>query len=495
MRFFEKLKDFFKKVFRIKSKSSDEPKKEVVIDDTPSVEELEKELEEIEKFKMRNIVYEKLNYLEQYIKVFSLQFPSEYLHYLERINAERKEYETELSKYSDGLNGELTFAIDPECESGRLIAVSNLEIEIKDFVELVVNYNIYKDKFSKLMLKLNQFYNALLDTNRENHVVASQLNNAVTSLTTLFNKAKGERFFLADTRKKEEFLNFVIYAEYIFFKSSLRCGLADTFDEYKNNNSKFYNLFVESEYDDLVFKYFIEDLEHYQNYITTNIKDGHIVSCCQKLQSRLRNYATTFSDSTFFVELIQFENTVDNIADNSGVEFVFPLPSFITCCNPENKVSVKNTAVSLLSMLETNRAKILTDVLRGFKEDISWREFFFLTKIFELYDDVLKVSVNTIFNFVHSKFVTLSSKYTEYSDFFIRSEKQKLLSYHGSKKKKYILFMECEDNNLQTVSYELRNLYLDFHVSGNRVYLNHSYFNGFKNLETNFGEYKLLEDI
>ena len=65
MRFFEKLKEFFKKVFRIKPKNSEEPQKETVVDDTPSVEELSKELEEVEKFKMRNIVYEKLNYLEQ----------------------------------------------------------------------------------------------------------------------------------------------------------------------------------------------------------------------------------------------------------------------------------------------------------------------------------------------------------------------------------------------------------------------------------------------
>jgi hypothetical protein len=29
---------------------------------------------------------------------------------------------------------------------------------------------------------------------------------------------------------------------------------------------------------------------------------------------------------------------------------------------------------------------------------------------------------------------------------------------------------------------------------GNKVYLNYSYFNGFKNLEKNFGNYIILED-
>ena len=32
-------------------------------------------------------------------------------------------------------------------------------------------------------------------------------------------------------------------------------------------------------------------------------------------------------------------------------------------------------------------------------------------------------------------------------------------------------------------------------IRENDVYLNHSYFNGFKNLEKNFGNYKLLEEL
>ena len=43
-----------------------------------------------EKFSTRNIIFEKLNYLEQYIKVFSLNFPEEYEKYSKLIHENSK---------------------------------------------------------------------------------------------------------------------------------------------------------------------------------------------------------------------------------------------------------------------------------------------------------------------------------------------------------------------------------------------------------------------
>ena len=493
--FLANLKLFFKRLFRIKNHSK--PAKDFDQDiDMQSVEPdtFQDENDEGKKFEIRNIVYEKLNYLEQYIKIFSLPFPNEYAQYLESIQNEKRNYETELNKYSDGLNGKLTFAIDPEEESSRLMRVSQLERQIQDFVELVVNYHAHKDKFSAFCVKLNKFYNALLDSPN----VSSQLSNAVSTLDNIVVQVKSQRFFKEDQRKQEEILNFIIYSEYIFFKTSLRCMLANTFEDYKSTSS-FYHLFKDLEYDSFIFKFFINDLEQCEEYITNylEVSEGaaFLLAACQELQNRLQNYHNAFSDSSFFKSLIQFENTIDNISDNNGKEFVYQLPASLDSTAHGNDISVKSTAISILSMLVSNKACILCNIIKRFEEEISWKEFFFMTKIFELYDDVCNVSQNTIFDFVHTKFAKLEKKYPSYTAEAIRAKKQQILAYNGSKRQKYIRLIECTHYNPHMLASELKALRLDFTISDNVVYLNHTYFNGFKNLEKNFGEYKFWEDI
>lgn len=497
MSIFAKVKNFFKQIFCKNIQTENTNVQDLVLPD----EQIDID-QEFEKFKMHNIILEKLERLEQYIKIFSLNFPQKYTHYLSLIKTQKKDYEQELEKYKGGLMGQIAFAIDPECESARLITVSNLEREIKDFVELDVNFAIYKEKFSKLCLKLNQFYNALLDTKKDTTAISAQLNKAISSMEKLIYESRGMRFFVSDTRKKETILNYIIYGEYIFLKSCLRCSSVKDFDDYRNNVSKFHNLFISTTYDNLIFKFFIADLEKYQTYITDNLKDNkmynHILKSCQALQTRLNRYQDIFHDSTFFNELLNFENTIDTISETNGNEYVISMPENLETCvsnNSEKNPSVNDTAVAVLSMLETNKAKILCKIIANFSYEISWREFFFLCKIFELYDDVKKNSSNTIFKSVYQKFVEFDSKYKQYSSTFIKEHKKKLLNYKGSKTKKYILLLSAESLVLPTILYELKQLNLDFIVSTNKVYLNHSYFNGFKNLEKNFGNYILSEEI
>ena len=90
---------------------------------------------------------------------------------------------------------------------------------------------------------------------------------------------------------------------------------------------------------------------------------------------------------------------------------------------------------------------------------------------------------------VKEKFLKIESKYNEYTDDYIRQEKQKVLAYNGSKTKKYILLITVGQNAIEDVVAVLDKLSLDIIVYNNNIYLNHMYFNGFKNLEENFGEY------
>ena len=450
-----------------------------------------------EKFSTRNIIFEKLNYLEQYIKVFSLNFPEEYEKYSKLIHEKKTDYEQELKNYQSALDGNITFSIDPEAESKRLIDVKALEDQITEFVEYTVNYSVYVSKFSSLCSKLNQFYNALLNTKRNDAQISSQLNNAVDSMCNLINEVKALTFFDKDSRKREKILEFVIYGEYIFLKTALRCCIVKNFDDFKYSFSKFYKLFVSTEYDRFLFKYFINDLEQYQIYITSELSNESsyefLLKTCEDLQSKLNDYRTFLSDTGVFTSLVQFENTIESITKGT---FSVSLPKGLNIEDPvEEDNKVIETAASVLSIIESDKAMVLRKVIEKFNYAISWREFFFLCKIFELDEQVIKHSENTLFDFVKSKFDSFYIKYPEYSSSFIADEKRKILNYNGSKPKKYILLWECADDEFTIFIRTLKLLELDFIVSDKSIYLNHTYFCGFKNLNKNFGNYKKLEDL
>jgi len=213
----------------------------------------------------------------------------------------------------------------------------------------------------------------------------------------------------------------------------------------------------------------------------------------QELQEKLRDYSN-LNNPEFLYELLTFENTVNNIANSSGISLIIPLPKSITS-NTNLKSTTKEDAITVLSMLESNKAKILCMVISNFKVDISWKEFYFLCKIFELHNDVIEISKDTLFNIAATKFTEFTLMYSKYSDKFIAQEKQKLLNYNGSKSKKYVLLLDNVAELTPIISQELKKLKLDFLISENSVYINNAYFNGFKNLQINFGKYKLTEEI
>ena len=130
----------------------------------------------------------------------------------------------------------------------------------------------------------------------------------------------------------------------------------------------------------------------------------------------------------------------------------------------------------------------LQRIISNFKVEISWREFYFLCKIFDVSSDIISVATNTVFNIVQSKFAKLAEKYQEYTDEYILNEKKKILGYSGNRTKKYIALFEISQTEVVEITELLNMLSLDFLMLNNKVYLNHAYFNGFKNLQVNFGQ-------
>lgn len=481
----EIFKNFFVNLFRRKKPINNS---QIIIENADTDVEHSQILK---KFELRNVIIEKIEYLEQYIKIFSLTFPEEYNKYLSLIQKERNSYEDELKKYMDGFDGSITFSIDPEHETNRLIAITQLENKIMHFVEYDMNYQIHKNKFSKLCVKLNQFYNALIDTNKSEDKIRNQLKNAQNSLLRLIEEVEKMDFFNKDTRKKDDIFNYVIYCDYIMFKSLFRCKDIKSLDEYLECDSLEYNRFSDADYKKIIFKFFIDDLERLQLYIIKNFSSStqgvYLLNTSQKLQEQLTLPKTQLEQVEYFEELIKFENTIDNVAEADNIAFVIDAPKDVSTELIEE--SVNKIALAFLNMLDNATAKILVKVIASFRYEISWREFFFLCKIFEIYDEAVDFASTTIFDNVKKNFVRLNEKYSQYTKEYIRENKAQLLKQSCAKNKKYILFLTLGSLTKEDVIILFDGLLLDYTFINNDLYLNHSYFNGFKNLEQNFGKY------
>jgi len=323
-------------------------------------------------FKSENVIFNKLDYLEQYIKIFSLAFTEEYKKYLDIIQKHKEDYRKELEEFQRGKNGNITFSIDPEYESQRYVQVITLEEEIKRFVEFEVDYKACKEKFCKLCYKLNLFYNRTINSDIERDIIINQLNNAYNSLETLVKDVNEREFFVKDSRKKDDILNYIIYSDYIIFKSFVRVGLICNFSEYKQEISKIYLSFDEEYYDNLVFKFFIENLEEIQNLISANLdKDKmfeFVLKESQNLERKLEDYKESFNDYMFLESTLKLENTVYGLSQSYSLKFNMDISKMIEFAQSSKEIiSVNNIAIAILSLIRNERAMLLEKIVDKFR--------------------------------------------------------------------------------------------------------------------------------
>lgn len=467
--------------------------KDDALDSPEKIEQEIKKLDEdIAKFQLENVVLEKLNYLEEYIKSFATSFPNEYNKFLRLINTHRKEYEEQLENYRKGLAGTITIAIDPERDT-HYLALLSLEGKINHFVDFVVCFEMHKKKFVTLCTKLNEFYNTIVNYHVDEQKVYKQFLNASEKAKELIAEVQPLNFFVKDSRKREEILNYVIYSDYMLFKIALRYNFCKDLTDYKDNTSKLFLFFVETDYDKLMFKFLVQDLEQVENFVASKLQNyechDFLLQSCEKLKTATREFLQSNLNSVYFGNLLKLENTLEEAAKTVGQDFIVLMPSIFGTAKTAHTTNVNEMAVAVLKLIHKNNANILLSLVSGFSIDITWEEFYFLCKIFELYDSVVRVAKSTVFSCIHDSFVSLDSKYPEYSAEYITKYKMQLLNYKGSQKKKYILLFKAGQVDNAVVTAEFMNLFLDFVVIDDAIYLHHSYFNGFSNLEAMFTDH------
>lgn len=465
-------------------------------DDPEKLEqEIQKMDEDIAKFQVENVVLEKLNYLEEYIKSFATSFPNEYNKFLQLVTSHRQDYEQQLESFRKGLAGNITFAIDPERDTYYL-ALLSLEGKINNFVDFVVCFELHKKKFVTLCSRLNEFYNTIVNCHIDKQKVFKQFLNASDKAKELIAQVQPLTFFTKDSRKREEILNYVIYCDYMLFKTALRYSFCKDLAEYKNSTSKLSSFFVLADYDKLMFKFLVQDLEQIEGFVKTKLQNyecsDFLLQSCEKLKIETREFLQSNLTSAYFDSLLKLENTLEEAAKTVGQDFVVLMPSTFGTTKSGHTTNVNEMAIAVLKLIHKNNAYILRTLISGFTVNITWEEFYFLCKIFDLYDSVVKVARSTVFSNISDNFVGLDSKYPEYSAEYILKYKMRLLNYKGTQQKKYILLFRAGQVDNAVVSAEFMNLYLDFVVIDDAIYLHHSYFNGFSNLETMFTSHIII---
>jgi len=234
-------------------------------------------------------------------------------------------------------------------------------------------------------------------------------------------------------------------------------------------------------------------LEQIEQFITSKLQSyechDFLILSCNKLKTDTRDFLHSNLSPEYFDKLIKLENTLEEAAKIVGQDFVVQMPSTFNQTTTVETINVNEMAIGILKLVNKPSAKILLSIVEAFTINITWEEFYFLCKIFELYDEISKVAKNTVFSSVYDNFVTLDNKYPDYSHEYITKYKMRLLNYKGSQKKKYVLLFKVREVDTVVVTTELMSLLLDFVVIDGAIYIHHSYFNGFANLEIMFGNY------
>ena len=495
----KKIKEWFlkllSKVFirkKIDNEFHDEENIEDFFDEITAETEMSEEFEHIKENKS---IIKKLNFLENRVRIFATMFPNEYARYKSRIDGYKEEYQRELDEYIDAYeNRKVTFCIDPENESKKINAVYMLENEIDTFIVRDVKFKTWVVKLSELCYKLNILYNVSLNSSDKKSIF-NQATRAINNLENNISELKNEVFFNSDVRKKTEILEYVFYSSYIVFKLFLRCGEVANFIDFKEK-IRLDDFFEISEYNTNVLKFVIDDIKNIEKYITAELQNDKMYAALLEKYERLqRQYVESekeiATDNVYFEKILKSENTIYGIANIHGKEFNVPFSTLIDMSeyNKEGSIlTAKEYSLFVLRCISNNiSASMLVQFIERVSDNMTYKEFFFICKIFNLHDIVKEIAVSNGITSITSQFAKLEEKYRSvYSDKEIILKKQKVLRHKNDTVNKYGKFVEIENGMIEQFCNELEGLSLDYYRNGKIIYLNSIYFNGFANIQNAF---------
>lgn len=428
----------------------------------------------------------KLYGLEQEIEVFKNDFPNKYSYFLDEIEKLRESYNSSLEEIRE----QMTFEIDPELNGKMNWDISQLDKEIKKFIDCEVKFSILSKKLQMLITKLNILYNVSISYPSERSKVIPQVARAIVSEGEIVQEFKCCDYILADNQLKERIVTLVSYVDYEIFKTVLRNS--SSYPQYVLEHLVLFSQFKDFDYVS-PFKAFIEDelsdlgelLDLIGNDEYQKSFDKKITTLFNKI-TYAKDMKVQLLDLDFWGKVFELESSlleflkgctvvekdkikvkiIDRMSIQVNEREVITLP----------KTNAHLALTSVFSATHDDRILLLIKLIKNVSDEITYKEIYFLLLLFD--------AIGIIQN-VPNELSKHMEKYIEKYPYHSKTiEKRKMYVIKSQSEKQYVFAFALEGEPDKTIK-TLESLNIDFKVENGNIYINSFYFNGLENIFTN----------
>ena len=445
----------------------------------------EKEVSETEKYKQINlsnrILLNKLYLIEQKVDLFKEDFPNEYNYFFGEIEKLRNFYKLRLEEEDKTL----TLKVDPEFNGELIWKIEELDSKITLFIEKNIKFEIFSQKFQKLIVKLNILYNVSILHSNEKEKVIAQTKKALEVEMEFVQELKNCVHIFSDRYLKERIITLISYTDYHIFKIILRNSkysiqeiLAHLviINQFKGfDYISAFNGFMQDEISDLNELLDLISNPNYHKEFDKNIKYiKNQIFCDKEIQSCVLDegiWREIFKIESNLIEFLKNQK-VDN-EDKIKVKIIDRMK--IRVREDDVITSPKTNAylalIEIFSITHDDRIWILIKLWENISKNITYKEIYFLLLLFDV-TDVIKNTSNILYRQLEKYFV----KYP-YDKATIN--RKKIYVMNSNVQKKYVKILSLIEQRDKIISI-LKNLNMDFKIENDGIYINTFYFKGLK---------------
>lgn len=431
--------------------------------------------------------------LKQEIEVFKFEFPNEYNNFMEEIKRMEQSYLTSLAESTKPL----TFEIDPEKDTKKIIRIDKLEATIRKFIDSEVKFRIISKKLQTLIVKLNLVYNTSIfhSNDSEKKKIIQRIEQAENVENNIIQEFKECSAVLNNKQLKDELVTYISYLDYEIFKTKLRN--TNTTPEFVIQGLAIIVEFKEFDYASS-FKAFVQDELSNLNQLVCLINSNEYGNSYKKQISKLlqsitytSNVKSLILDSSFWNEIFILESSILKTLRLDGIEKDKTKVQLIERMNIrvlENEVLTSpktNAHLSLMRIFTTtqdDRVFLLIKLLENLSDEITYKEIYFLLQLFDTIQ-VVKNTPNGLSRYMEKYLL----KYP-YDRRTIAKKKEQVRT--SLTEKNYVIMFNSdegdEDNQDDESNYQiaqiLENLKMDYKIENGNVYISSFYFIGLENV-------------
>ena len=444
-----------------------------------------KEDSEIEKCKQINLskrtLLNKLYLIEQKVDLFKEDFPNEYNYFFGEIEKLRNFYKLSLEEEDKTL----TLKVDPEFNGELIWKIEELDSKITLFIEKNIKFEIFSQKFQKLIVKLNILYNVSILHSNEKEKVIAQTKKALEVEMEFVQELKNCVHIFSDRYLKERIITLISYTDYHIFKIILRNSkysiqeiLAHLviINQFKGfDYISAFNGFMQDEISDLNELLDLISNPNYHKEFDKNIKYiKNQIFCDKEIQSCVL-------DEGIWREIFKIESNLIEFLKNQKVENEDKIKvkiidrMKIRVREDDVITSPKTNAylalIEIFSITHDDRIWILIKLWENISKNITYKEIYFLLLLFDV-TDVIKNTSNILYRQLEKYFV-------KYPYDRATINRKKIYVMNSNVQKKYVKILSLIEQRDKIISI-LKNLNMDFKIENDGIYINTFYFKGLK---------------